>query len=288
MFHPRDMAQQRVIPPRWEFGVGGAALLAALALRLWNLERVALSHFDEGVYASNLWFPSGEGYPARQLYAPPLLPALIELCQGAWGPGTWQPLLPTLAAGCLLPVSVWWVARRWFGSVAGLFSLWLVALSPTQTLFARSALTDSPLALAVLLGVAAAAEGIARRNTTALWCAGVCGALAWWTKWNGWLVLAITGSALPPWLWSRARPRSARRPTGTDVSRETDPGGTDGSAPPSRRTGEQAGDTPRWAAPLVPSPTQIGNRSGSPADSPAHHPALQAGREPAVELPSRT
>ena len=41
---------------------------------------MAVEHFDEGVYASNIWFgpEAGYQYPMRRLYAPPLLPSLIE------------------------------------------------------------------------------------------------------------------------------------------------------------------------------------------------------------------
>jgi len=286
MFHPRDMAQQRSISPRVEFAVGGVAVVVALALRFWYLDRVALSHFDEGVYASNLWFPSGEGYPARQLYAPPLLPALIELCQGVWGAGTWQPLLPTLAAGCLLPIIVWWVARRWFGHEAGLLALWLAALSPTQTLFARSALTDPPLALAVLLGVAAASEGVARRNTFALWCAGACGALAWWTKWNGWLVLAITGSALPAWLWSRARHRSAPCEAASAVSRETDPGRVAGAEQAVSRAGEPPGGSSHDPDSNTSSGRQAATSASASGDSSPGQPTGSFRGEPAPRLSS--
>ena len=59
--------------------LAGAILLGAI-LRLAYPGRMAIEHFDEGVYASNFWFGAEEGYeyPARHLYAPPLLPAAIE------------------------------------------------------------------------------------------------------------------------------------------------------------------------------------------------------------------
>ena len=43
------------------------------------LSRSAVEHFDEGVYASNIYFAAPEyAYPLQRFYAPPLLPALIE------------------------------------------------------------------------------------------------------------------------------------------------------------------------------------------------------------------
>ena len=51
-----------------------------VALRFAFVGRLAIEHFDEGVYASNVWFDGsdGFGYPQVGLYAPPLLPLTIE------------------------------------------------------------------------------------------------------------------------------------------------------------------------------------------------------------------
>ena len=65
--------------------------LLGLALRFWDLSAIAVEHFDEGVYASNLWFTAEEGYryPDRHLYAPPLLPSLIEWSLLIFGTAGW-------------------------------------------------------------------------------------------------------------------------------------------------------------------------------------------------------
>src|SRR5262245_52822704 len=58
----------------------GIILVLGLIHRGWHFELSTVEHFDEGVYASNLWFgeDSNFRYPMRHLYAPSLLPALIE------------------------------------------------------------------------------------------------------------------------------------------------------------------------------------------------------------------
>src|SRR5687768_3002192 len=50
-----------------------------ISIRLLAFSRSAVEHFDEGVYASNIFFgPPDYAYPMQRFYAPPLLPALIE------------------------------------------------------------------------------------------------------------------------------------------------------------------------------------------------------------------
>src|ERR1041385_3954020 len=69
----------RVTPA--ELAFVAAIFLVGLALRAAWPSRLAVEHFDEGVYASNVFFDSERGephYPNQHLYAPPLVPLLIE------------------------------------------------------------------------------------------------------------------------------------------------------------------------------------------------------------------
>jgi 4-amino-4-deoxy-L-arabinose transferase-like glycosyltransferase len=193
-----------------------AAILVAAILRLSFPGRMAIEHFDEGVYASNFWFGVEDGfeYPARHLYAPPLLPMAIEwtmifasLC--GVRPVGFIPMIPGLIAGIVSVPSVWWVGRRWFGPTAGIVSCWLVATSNFHSSYSRTALTDVPLCLFVLWGVYFIAQALdtgTRRNVI---LAALFTGLAWWTKYNGWLPLAVglAGGAA----WQISRPRSERR-----------------------------------------------------------------------------
>ena len=99
---------------RTELIVALAITLAGFAARFAFLDELAIEHFDEGVYASNLWFPDeGFQYPDRFLYAPPLLPSLIEWSIILFSPARWAPLLPSLILGSLTVPLAWWSLRRW-------------------------------------------------------------------------------------------------------------------------------------------------------------------------------
>ena len=200
--------------------------------------RMAIEHFDEGVYASNFWFGPEDGfsYPARYLYAPPLLPAAIEwtmIIASLFGikPSGFIPIIPCLVAGIVTIPSMWWICRRWFGPVAGLTSAWLVATSDFHASYSRTALTDVPVCLFILWAVYFIERALADCATKDVFpngrnkqkpmflpaniswrnivFAGVFTALAWLTKYNGWLPLAIgfTGGTL----WQLLTPRNERR-----------------------------------------------------------------------------
>ena len=79
----------------------GVCLLMGIGLRLMYPDRMAVEHFDEGVYASNLWFGLEQGYhyPLRQFYAPPLLPTCIEWTMMLAGTGPVAVMATSLFAG---------------------------------------------------------------------------------------------------------------------------------------------------------------------------------------------
>ena len=165
-------------------------------------DRLAVEHFDEGVYASNIWFGPDDSfrYPEQHLYAPPLLPTLIEWVFTLAGPSNFGAMLPSLVAGSLMIPLVWWVGRRWFGPMAGLAAATLCALSDPHVVFSRSALTDVLLCFWLLLAVHLIWRSLTTGGVWSAIGAGACTGLAWWTKYNGWLPLAIGWSALIPWL----------------------------------------------------------------------------------------
>ncbi len=184
--------------------------LIAAGLRVAFPSRMAVEHFDEGVYASNLLCPdAGYRYPDWQLYAPSLQPALIEWSIIAFGTANWVPMLPSLVFGTLTIPLLWWVGRSWFGPAAGLAAATLAALSDYHILFSRSALTDVTLGFWLLLAVFFFENAFRTLNPARAVIAGVVTGLAWWTKYNGWLPLAISLSGLAA--WSLFTPRDERR-----------------------------------------------------------------------------
>ncbi len=190
-------------------------LLLTVTLRLWGYDLSRVEHFDEGVYASNIWFNAEEGYryPDRHLYAPPLLPMFIEWSHVILGPTALAPLLPGLLAGIVTVPLLWWFGRRVAGPLAGLSAAAVLSTNEPHILYSRTALTEPLLCFWMLLSVYLAHESFSQffrtENFSKQSClysvlAGLAAGFAWLTKYNGWLALAITFSASIAWgLFSR-------------------------------------------------------------------------------------
>jgi 4-amino-4-deoxy-L-arabinose transferase-like glycosyltransferase len=173
-----------------------------LILRTAFLSRAAVEHFDEGVYASGVWFDEtyAHQYPRLHLYGPPLIPWLAKaalVCEYMLREGSgvasasWTPILPPLAGACLMPLAVWWIARRWFGIAPAMGAAVFCAFSDLHAAYSRAVLTDALMALFFLLSVWLIQKAIAGWSWRAAAAAGCMTAATWWTKYNGWLPLAI-------------------------------------------------------------------------------------------------
>ena len=161
------------------------------------MSRSVVEHFDEGVYASNLYFgPPDYTYPLQRFYAPPLLPALIEAGMIARLPPNLAALLPSFLAGCGTIAALWWMGRSWFGPRVGLLAAGLAASSPFQIGLSTTALTDTLLGLFLLLALTAIARSIMSSDYRWAIGGGLLTGLAWWTKYNGWLPLVIEATAI--------------------------------------------------------------------------------------------
>jgi dolichyl-phosphate-mannose-protein mannosyltransferase len=200
--HPPQTASTTSSNPlsitRTELALILAITAAGFAARFANLEDVAVEHFDEGVYASNLFFPDdGFAYPDRHLYAPPLVPAMIEWSMILFGENPTRPLLPSVILGSLTVPLIWLVTRRWFGSAAAVAAASLLALNDFHITMSRSALTDVPMVFFLLLAVWLIHEGVSQSRLGVAALGGLATGLAWSTKYNGWLPLAValSGSA---------------------------------------------------------------------------------------------
>jgi dolichyl-phosphate-mannose-protein mannosyltransferase len=178
-----------------------AATLCGFVLRGAWLGQLAVEHYDEAVYASNLMFAAEAGgqFPGRAFFAPPLWPAVIEWVAIGWqilaqSSPRWLPMLPGILCGVALIPSAGWITRRWFGPAAGAAAAWLIALSEYHAFYSRTALTDAPLLLAWIWAVYWASQALDRLEFRPAILAGAATAVAWWTKYNGWLPLAIAVS----------------------------------------------------------------------------------------------
>lgn len=194
---------------RYELWAVVAITLLGAAVRFAFPSAMAIEHFDEGVYASNLLFPDrGDQYPDRHLYAPSLVPWLIEWSIIFFGDKGIAPMLPSLLLGTLTIPLMWWIGRQWFGPLAGVGAATLLSLSDFHIAFSRSALTDVPLCFWLLLAVYLFERAFRDLSWSAAVFAGLTTGLAWWTKYNGWLPLAISLSGLMAWsLFARSDDR---------------------------------------------------------------------------------
>jgi dolichyl-phosphate-mannose-protein mannosyltransferase len=185
-----------------------AFFTAGLLLRTSALEREAVEHFDEGIYASPLWYDMqfGEPYPARYLFAPPLLSGLMESVSWIPGLNRFAPFVPCVVLGTASIAAFWWLARSWFGKPAGVFIAAVVSMSDFHVLYSRMALTDVTCLFWITLAVGLGTRAVSRNSLRAAFAAGVVCGLAWWTKYTGWLPLAIlcSGNGLW-WVWQGRR-----------------------------------------------------------------------------------
>jgi 4-amino-4-deoxy-L-arabinose transferase-like glycosyltransferase len=179
-----------------------AGILLGCTLRFWAPGRLGVEHFDEGVYASNLWFDAEAGYryPNRPLYAPPLVPFLIECSLLVFGAQGFAAIIPNLAAGCATIALVWWTGREWFGPAAGLAAAALAATCEVHVLYSRTALTDVMLCFWWLAAVAVAERAFRLARLDLAVAAGALAGLAWWTKYNGWLAIGVAIGGAACWL----------------------------------------------------------------------------------------
>jgi len=203
-------------PARAELGLVALVVVAGFLLRAAHPARMSVEHFDEGVYASNLAAGPGNDYcyPFQHLYAPPLLPFLIESTMLAGGETSMSAMLVSQLVGGLTPLLIWLAGRRWFGAPAGLAAAALAALSDFHILYSRTALTDAMLCFWFLLAVWLISEAYRRGSLAWACAAGAATALAWWTKYTGWLPLAVAASGIVPWLLFH---RPSDRPVGRFV-----------------------------------------------------------------------
>ncbi|HID23230.1 MAG TPA: phospholipid carrier-dependent glycosyltransferase, partial [Planctomycetaceae bacterium] len=205
------------IPPRLETALWVTVFVVGVGLRCAKAARVAVEHFDEGVYVSNLWFAEeGYRYPDAHFYAPPFFPWLNEWVIALFGPTRWACMSVSLVAGSATILLMGWVARRWFGPEAGLTAATLTAFSDVHLLYSRTALTDPLLCFWLLLAVYWIGESYRRNSFPLAIAAGAATGLAWWTKYTGWLPLAIGLAGLVPaslcrWFLLRPGPRSEPR-----------------------------------------------------------------------------
>ena len=129
-------------------------------LRLWNFNRLGLTHFDEGIYAfKGLWSltPGGLWSLDRELiaYAPPLYPIMVGVGYWIlpWGMSDLSAIFVSTCCGIATIPVVGWLGRRSFGVGAGAAASAFACLSGPHIAFSRMALTDAPFLLFWLIAI---------------------------------------------------------------------------------------------------------------------------------------
>lgn len=195
---------------RWETAAVAVLLCLGIGIRWAYLDRIAIEHFDEGVYGCDTWFANG--YAFRYLYAPSLLPKLIYLSILFFPPTTYGPAIPNLIAGSMTLLVVWRMSRRWFGSIPGLATLAVAAGSQIHIAFSRTALTDPLFVIWMVIAIDRFSCFLESPRLRQAAFSGVATGLAWSAKYNGWYPLAITAATIGVLAMSpTSRPGTGRR-----------------------------------------------------------------------------
>jgi dolichyl-phosphate-mannose-protein mannosyltransferase len=201
-------------PRREMIAICVLSLLGA-GLRLWSVNRLGLTHFDEGMYAlAGLWVLSPKGLSALDPmlipYAPPGLPILVGWAYGLLGVSDLSAILPSLVCGVALIPIVAWLARRAFGAGAGAAAAAFAALSGPHVAFSRMAMTDVPFLLAWLVAIGLGGWFLERPGWGRALALGLAVGGAQNFKYNGWLAGVIVAIGAVPGCLDR-RPE-VRRP----------------------------------------------------------------------------
>ncbi|QDT63408.1 ArnT family glycosyltransferase [Calycomorphotria hydatis] len=202
-------------PQRAEWITIGVLSALALLLRCMFPGRLAIEHYDEGIYAANLISSAETNFthPALAFHAPPLLPLLIEFSLILFGTGGAIPMLPSIILGTATVPLCWWASRRWFGPATGISAAAMVTFLDMHVLYSRTALTDGPATFFLIAGVYLTWEAITRTSFRWAIAAGVVIALGWSTKYTGWLPLAISLAGTLPWVIFQWKERAKQLPS---------------------------------------------------------------------------
>ena len=221
--------------------------MVAFALRAWQPGRMAIEHYDEGVYAANLFAAPpflDYKYPDRHLYAPPFLPAVYEWVLILSGQSLAAVMWVNVLLGTALVAAIWWTTRELLAAfdstlnddskkanrkqqdeeriaaessselaaIASMVAALLATFHDQLITYSRVALTDTPVTLWMTLAVGMGCRGLRSESWRWLLGAGLLTGLAWWTKYNGWLPLAILGAGIAGWgVWLRPGRRTFTR-----------------------------------------------------------------------------
>jgi 4-amino-4-deoxy-L-arabinose transferase-like glycosyltransferase len=199
---------------RREWLAVSALTLIGAILRFWDVGRLGILHFDEGIYAlSGLWIRSSKGLasldPSVAFYAPPVFPTLVGMMYLILGTSDTSAVLVSLLTGVATIPFAAWVAGRSFGRGAAVAAAALLAFCGPHVAFSRMALTDATFLLIFLLALGLGSRFLERPCLVRAMLLGLVVGLAQLTKYNGFL--AGLSVAFVPLLWLIDRDPTRRR-----------------------------------------------------------------------------
>lgn len=152
--------------PRWARPALWAILLLATALYAWNLTSITGNTFyDAAVYSGTkswkaFFFGALDSGSFITVDKPPFALWVMGLSARVFGYGTWQLMLPMVAAGTGSVAILYRQIKRDFGAVAGTISALVLTLTPITVAITRDTNPDPILVLLMMLGAAALMKAV--------------------------------------------------------------------------------------------------------------------------------
>ncbi|WP_328827987.1 glycosyltransferase family 39 protein [Streptomyces sp. NBC_00252] len=152
--------------PRWARPALWAILILATALYAWNLTSITGNTFyDAAVYSGTkswkaFFFGALDSGSFITVDKPPFALWVMGLSARVFGYGTWQLMLPMVAAGTGSVALLYRQVKRDFGAVAGTISALVLTLTPITVAITRDTNPDPILVLLMMLGAAALMKAV--------------------------------------------------------------------------------------------------------------------------------
>ncbi|WP_043687716.1 ArnT family glycosyltransferase [Streptomyces xylophagus] len=152
--------------PRWARPALWAILLLATALYAWNLTSITGNTFyDAAVYSGTkswkaFFFGALDSGSFITVDKPPFALWVMGLSARVFGYGTWQLMLPMVAAGTGSVAILYRSIKRDFGAVAGTISALVLTLTPITVAITRDTNPDPILVLLMMLGAVALLKAV--------------------------------------------------------------------------------------------------------------------------------
>ena len=183
----------------WEIIGYGLIFLAALVLRLWDLDGRAY-HYDETIHAFDSWkIANGEGYLHSPWSHGPLLYHLSAVAIFIFGDNLASPRLPTVLFGAALVVMPWFLRHR-LGVWGALAAAAMLAFSPSLFYFSRFIRNDILTLVFELALVISMWRFLETRRNVWLFAAAGALTLGFSSKETTFISLGIVGLFLIAWL----------------------------------------------------------------------------------------